>query len=75
MNAENREVVKAAINIAAGELESKLPWSAQHPAGRNPYAHISSILRKLLGHSYTECNNKDVPAILDLINKIKENPF
>ena len=75
MNDSNRKIVQEAINSAALELDGKLPVNPNHPNGRNPHAHISQVLKSILGHSYTRCTNRDVPTLLNLISAIKENPF
>jgi hypothetical protein len=75
VNKENRKILKEAIDSAASHLTDKLPQSPRHPTGRNPHAHIATVLKGLLGHSYTECPDKDVPALLDLIVRIRDDPF
>jgi len=75
MNADNKKIVKDAIDSAAELLDGKLPKSRLHPNGRNPHAHISFVLKTLIGHSYTECSNSDVPTILEIIKTLADNPF
>jgi len=75
MNDQNKGKIREAINEAALELDGKLPDSPNHPAGRNPHAHISQVLMSILGHSYTRCTDRDVSTLLSMIKAIKENPF
>jgi len=75
MNDQNKKKLREAIDEAALELEGKLPDNPKHPNGRNPHAHVAQVLKSILGYSYTRCTNRDVPALLNLIEAIKENPF
>jgi hypothetical protein len=75
MNDDNKTAVRAAINEAAIHLDGKLPDSPMHPAGRNPHAHVAAVLKNLLGHSYTECEDNDTQTILDIIRATRNHPF
>jgi hypothetical protein len=75
MNDKNKKMVREAIDEAAIHLGGKLPASPRHPDGRNPHAHVASVLKSLLGHSYTECEDNVTPTILDIIRATRDNPF
>lgn len=67
------EIVRAAAKDAGDHLKGKLP---PHPGlkVRNSYAHIWERLKARLGKSYRECDDEDLPRILELIDYYKHNP-
>jgi len=75
MNLENRRKVATRIREAADALSGKLPRSARHPKGRNPYAHIPSVIKSIVGESYTTAPDKLFDDILQIIDYCEQNPF
>ena len=75
MNKINRGIIREAVDVAAQDLEGRLPESPSHPKGRNPHAHVAQVLKALLGRSYTECADESVPKILRIIEEIQKHPF
>ncbi len=64
MKESDRKVIWALIQKRGDDLKLKLKPHPNHPKGRNPYAHICSIINKNFGCSY-----KDIPD--DQINILK----
>jgi hypothetical protein len=75
MNKSNKQIIREAINTAASDMAGKLPESSKHPKGRNPHAHIATVLKAFLGKSYTDCADYKVEYILQLITETKNHPF
>ena len=75
MNKKNSAIILERIREEGGNLEGKLPASSKHPQGRNPYAHISSMIKRLLGGSYTDLPDEELPRVLEIIDICENNPF
>jgi hypothetical protein len=52
-----------------------LPDIAQHPNGRNAYAHIPKVISSTLGSSYKDLDDEYFEAIMMIIKHCEENPF
>ena len=63
------------IKVAADSLRGKLPRSPRHPTGRNPYAHIPTVIKSILGESYTTAPDELLDDILEIITYCESNPF
>lgn len=72
MNGENRKVVQAAVAEAGDYLKGKLPDLAAHPE-RNPYAHLWRSIKEQMGKTYSECDDVDLPKILEIVAWHREN--
>lgn len=70
---ESLRVIRMKVDEAGKHLEGKLP---PHPGltKRNPYAHLWDCIRQHLGRSYKDCEEHEVPRILELIEYYKNNP-
>lgn len=70
---ESLRVIRMKVDEAGKHLEDKLP---AHPGltKRNPYAHLWERIRHHLGKSYKDCDEHEVPRILELIEYYKNNP-
>lgn len=75
MNRENRKIVRERIQRAGRSLEGKLPDSPRHPKGRNPYAHIPAVIKKLTGESYTELPDDALQIVMEIIDFCENNPY
>ena len=75
MNEENKQLIRNRIREAGKALEGKLPHSERHPKGRNPYAHIPKVIRRLMGESYTQLPDEELPTVLRIIDLCEKNPF
>jgi len=73
LSKENIEIVKVAAKDAGNHLEGKLP-PCPFLKKRNPYAHLYERLRARLGRSYKDCNDDELPRILEMIEWYKNNP-
>ena len=65
MNQENRRDVWKLIQSQGDFLKDKLEPHPNHPDGRNPYAHICSLINQRF-----HCSYKDIPD--NKINELKE---
>ncbi len=64
MNPQNKKIVWSLIQKKGDFLKGKLKPHPHHPIGRNPYAHICSLINDKFNCSY-----KDVPD--DSVDKLK----
>ena len=75
MNQSNRRVIREAIGAAGKSLIGRLPETDRHPDGRNPYAHVSRVIKTLTGKSYIELPDDQLPMVLDIIDRCEKYPF
>ena len=75
MNAENCKLIAERIKIAAKNLEGKLPTSPKHPKGRNPYAHVPSVIKSVLGMSYKDAPDALFEHVIMIIEHCEKKPF
>ena len=72
MNFENKKIAWKAIQKRGDELIYLLPELPNHPKGRNPYAHICSLIKKKFGHSYKDLNDEKLLELLNFIERISK---
>jgi len=75
VNEENKHLIRERIGEAGKTLEGNLPPSERHPQGRNPYAHIPQVIKRLCGASYTDLPDDELPTVLRIIEFCEKNPF
>jgi hypothetical protein len=75
MNEDNKRVILERIREASQNLKGKLPPSGKHPKGRNPYAHIPKVIKRLCGASYTELPDEELPVVMEIIEYCEKHPF
>jgi hypothetical protein len=73
LSKESLTIVRAAARDAGDHLKGKLP-PCPFLKERNSYAHIWERLKARLGRSYKDCDDDELPRILELIQWYKENP-
>lgn len=73
MNKENIKLIQDAVKEAGDYLKDKLPEHPNHPK-RNSYAHLWREVKGKMGRTYKECNDEDVPVILETIAWFRANP-
>ena len=73
LSPEYRDLVRDAVKAGGDALQGKLP---PHPRlkKRNPYAHLYERIKSEMGKSYKECDDWEVPRIIDLIEYYVKNP-
>ena len=74
MNPEKSKILWKMIQEAGDYLEGQLPDHANHPKGRNPYAHVAICVKEKFDNSYKDIPNKKFQEVVDYINFLKENP-
>ena len=65
MNKENAIKLWKIIQEAGDYLEGQLPEHPNHPKGRNPYAHICTLI-----NNYFDCSYKELPD--DKVEELKK---
>ena len=70
-NLEKKEIWDL-ITSRGDFLKGKLKDDPRHPAGRNSYAHICSIIISKFGCSYKEVNSNKVLELKRFISEINE---
>lgn len=73
MSEESAKIVREAAREAGDHLKGRLP-PCKFVKKRNSYAHIYERLCAMLGKSYKECDDEDLPIILEIIKWYRENP-
>ena len=73
LSEESIEIIRYAAKDAGDHLKGKLP-PCKFLKERNSYAHIWERLRARLGKSYKDCDDSQVPEILQMIEWYKNNP-
>ena len=73
LSKENITIIRAAAKDAGDHLNGKLP-PCKFLKRRNSYAHIWERLKSRLGRSSKDCEDWEVPRILDMIEWYKNNP-
>ena len=72
MNDSEKKEIWSLI-IAQGDLlKGKLKEDYRHPKGRNPYAHICSLIISKFGCSYKEIESENIEDLKDFIVNIYE---
>ena len=74
MSPENKKKLWEEILIAGDVLKGKLPYSPNHPAGRNSYAHVASCIKSKFGLSYKELHDNQYQEVMSYISFLKDNP-
>lgn len=74
LSKESIEKVRIAARDAGDHLSGKLP-PCKFLKKRNSYAHVYERLKSVLGMSYKECDDSDLPIILEIIAWYRENPY
>ena len=74
MNEDNRRKIWKLIQEAGLYLLDQLPEHANHPKGRNPYAHVAICIKEKFGNSYKDITDEKFQEVVDYINFLKENP-
>lgn len=67
MDNYHRNIVHTHVRQAAKKIEGLLPDHPAHPEGRNPMAHIYSVIQAVMGYPAKECSNDRVEDILNII--------
>lgn len=73
LSKENQDLIRVAAKDAGDHLKGKLP-PCKFLKERNSYAHIWERLKSRLGVSYKDCDDSQVPKILEMIEWYKNNP-
>ncbi len=73
LSKENIELIRERAKDAGDHLKGNLP-PCKFLKERNSYAHIWERLKHRLGKSYKECDDQEVPRILEMIEWYKNNP-
>ena len=73
LSKENQNLIRTAAKDAGDHLQGKLP-PCKFLKERNSYAHVYERLKSRLGMSYKDCDDSQVPQILEMIEWYKNNP-
>jgi len=74
MNKENASKLWKIIQEAGHYLQGQLPDHANHPKGRNPYAHVALEIKNKYNMSYKDLPDDQYEKVIDFINFLKKNP-
>ena len=71
MNISNKKELWQLIQKKGDSLSGLLPDHEFHPKGRNPYAHICSLIKKNFGYSYKDIPDTYLKEVYEFIENIK----
>ena len=74
MNKENSAELWKLIKEAGDYLKGKLPDHANHPKGRNSYAHVAICIRSKFKKSYKDIEDEKFQEVIEYIEYLKNNP-
>jgi len=74
MNEDNRRKIWKLIQEAGLYLVGQLPEHANHPKGRNPYAHVAICVKDHFNLSYKDIPDKKFDEVVKYIEFLKQNP-
>ena len=74
MNKENSAELWKLIQEAGDYLKGKLPDHANHPKGRNSYAHVAICIRSKFKKSYKDIEDEKFQEVIEYIEYLKNNP-
>ncbi|MBD22308.1 MAG: hypothetical protein CL572_01415 [Alphaproteobacteria bacterium] len=72
MNDKNKKAIWALIQSRGDFLSNKLSPHPSHPNGRNPYAHICSLIKLHFGCSYKEVKDERLVELVKFIEGLKD---
>jgi hypothetical protein len=73
LSPENIQIIRERAREAGDHLKGRLP-PCKFLKVRNSYAHIFERLKSRLGRSYRDCDDSEMPRILELIEWYRNNP-
>ncbi len=71
MNQENSKLVWKVIQKQGDYLKDKLEPHPFHPKGRNPYAHICTLIKANFQKSYKDVSDEKFNELIVFIKNIK----
>ena len=74
MNKENARKLWKMIQEAGHYLVGQLPEHANHPKGRNPYAHVAICVKDNFNLSYKDIPDEKFDEVVKYIESLKQNP-
>ena len=72
MNNENKKEIWRVMQNHGDSLINKLSPHPHHPHGRNPYAHICTLIKSHFGCSYKDIKDEDFKELIDFITRIRD---
>jgi len=72
MEKHNRKYIWSLIKETGDFLVGKLPEHPYHRAGRNPYAHVASRIKKHFHQSYKDLSDDKIGEIIEYLKMIKK---
>lgn len=73
LSPENIQIIRERAREAGDHLKGRLP-PCKFLKVRNSYAHVFERLKARLGRSYRDCDDSEMPRILELIEWYRNNP-
>lgn len=73
LSPENTQIIRVKAREAGDHLKGRLP-PCKFLKVRNSYAHLYERLKSRLGRSYKDCDDSEMPRILELIEWYRNNP-
>ncbi len=74
MNKENASKLWKMIQEAGHYLRGQLPDHANHPKGRNPYAHVALEIKTHFKMTYKDIPDENFDEVVRYLDFLKQNP-
>ena len=74
MNKENASKLWKLIQTTGDELVGKLSDHANHPKGRNPYAHVALEVKTHFKMTYRDIPDEKFDEVVTYLEFLKQNP-
>ena len=72
MNHQNKKIIWKIIQKKGDILTGKLKSHPNHPKGRNPYAHVCSMINQKFKCSYKDVPDVDIEKLKRFILEIQD---
>ena len=72
MNNENKKFIWSIIQKQGDKLKGKLEPHINHPKGRNPYAHICTLINNKFKCSYKDVSDEKIEELKSFILAIND---
>ena len=74
MNKKNASKIWRLIQLTGDKLLDKLPYSPNHPKGRNPYAHVALEVKNHFQMTYKDIPDEQFNDVVNYLEFLKQNP-
>jgi hypothetical protein len=74
LSQQSKKQIIELVREVGEEIKDKILPTPEIPK-RNAFAHIWKKIKQHFGKSYKECDDADIPKILEIIEECRRNPL